>query len=158
MKPELPTTSYPPHAPSPLIDNPSRQGGAERCFFFCLTALIWALWLSLWIPLVVLPLSVMGISPVGILGRVQIGASSLFVLLCIIVGCFLFTIAWVECKKRLPRPRYLRKQFKTIPENEIDNPDGLDTESTKHLSFASKAKIYFNKIGKPVKVQVSGKR
>lgn len=154
----LRTTNYPLHAKSPLINDPSKQGDAQRCVFLGLTILIWVLWLSLWTPLILPALLLFGIFDAGILSPLRMGASSLFVLFCIMTGCFLFTIAWVAGKKRLRRPEFQRKHPQEICEDHIQNPDGLDSESARNLSFASRAKIYFNKIGKPVKVLISGKR
>jgi|GEM_PF-6778414 len=148
---------YPAHALSPLIHNPSGQSPALRSVFMGLTAVAWVLWVYLWSPLIVLPLRAFGFSGAAFADSLWMETPGVMLVLGIVAGAFLLTTGWVECRRRF----FSRGRARQLPEarlGDVGNPDGLDAESARHLSLASRVLIQFNKIGTPVRVFVSSRK
>ncbi|MFC4763925.1 poly-beta-1,6-N-acetyl-D-glucosamine biosynthesis protein PgaD [Dyella koreensis] len=99
-----------------LIQRPERQHPAQRMLFTTATLLAWALWASLWLPLVTLVAWLLGlrVSYVELVVREHShGVQDLLTMLVIALACALTAAAWAGYNRL--RYGHLRRRHRSLP-------------------------------------------
>jgi biofilm PGA synthesis protein PgaD len=141
------------HSPF-IISYPEHQSGSQRVIFGALTVIIWALWLSLWQPLITAMLWIVGVR----WGYIQVFNGARGVSLWLILwGLLLVTVvvvAWSTFNNLRYASKTQRRKTQSVSKTAIRERFGITDPMLFLLLHERRLSLYFDDSGQLIRVDV----
>ena len=139
--------------PSPLIEVPDRQKRLVRRCWQLLTALCWAAYLYLWLPLFTLMLWLLGVQVAVFelyLRRDQVDPFVLLILPLLALGCAVLLIGWAEINRKRFQGNERRQATANVGRVEVARALGAEPQVARAMAVHKIQVLQMNEQAHPV--------